>query len=44
MIDKMMNCTAGERWDLAGRVYGDYISFIERGIGDDIADLTRRNI
>jgi len=36
MIDKMMNCTAVERYDLAGRIYVDYMAFIEQGIGDEI--------
>ena len=39
-----MNCTAVERNDLAGRIYGDYMTGIEQGIGDEIAHLNRTNI
>jgi hypothetical protein len=44
MIDKMMNCTAVEWNDSAGRIYGDYMTGIEQGIGDEIAHFSRTNI
>jgi hypothetical protein len=44
MIDKMMNCTAVERYDLAGRNYGYYMAGIDQGIGDEIAHFNRKNI
>jgi hypothetical protein len=44
MIDKMTNCTAVERYDFAGKIYGDYMAGIEKGIGDEIGHLNRENI
>ena len=44
MIDKTMNCTAVERYDFAGRIYGDYMTDFEQWIGDEIAHFNRKNI
>ena len=44
MIDKMMNCTAVERYDFAGRIYGDYMTDFEQWSSDDIAHFNRKNI
>jgi len=34
-----MNCTAVERYDFAGRIYGDYMALINQGIVDEVGDF-----
>ena len=41
MIDKMVNCTATERTDLTGAVYGDYMDVIESIVINEGTDLSR---
>ncbi len=40
MIDKMMNCTAVGRYDLAGRIYGDYMDVMESIVFNEGTDLS----
>jgi hypothetical protein len=39
-----MNCTVVQRYELTGRIYGDYIAGIVIEIFDEMAHLTRKNI
>ena len=43
MIDKMVNCTAAERTDLTGAVYGDYMDVIESIFINESTDLSEVN-
>ena len=44
MIDKMLNCTAAERTDFTGAVYGDYMDGIKSIIFNEGADLSWVNL
>jgi len=44
MIDKMVNCTAAERTDFTGAVYGDYMGGIESIVFTEDADLSWVNL
>ena len=44
MSDKMVNCTAVERTDLTGAVYGDYMDGIESIVIKEGTDLSGVNL
>ena len=43
MIDKMVNCTAAERQNSMGPVYGDYMKGIESIVFNEGTDLSAVN-
>ena len=44
MIDKMVNCTAAERTDFTGAVYGDYMNGMESIVINEGTDLSGVNL
>ena len=44
MIDKMVNCTAVERTDFTGAVYGDYMDGLESIVFNEGADLSAMHL